>query len=68
MTNYLPSKSPLKANFERKAIGDGRLNKLFSDRTPKVTDTDIKTLVQKYPIGEKKEEISQKSENQNILA
>ena len=34
------------------------MNKMFSDRTPKLTDTDIRTLVQKYPHGEKKEKTS----------
>jgi hypothetical protein len=49
------NKSPLKSTIERKAIGNGRLNQMFSNRTPKVTDSDIRSLVSKYPLGEKRE-------------
>jgi len=49
------NKSPLKATIERKTIGNGRLNQMFSDRTPRVTDSDIRSLVSKYPLGEKRE-------------
>lgn len=67
MANYI-AKSPLKNHIERKAEGGGRMNKMFSDRTPKVTDSEIRSLVLKYPLGEKKEPpISQNENSENIL-
>lgn len=40
----------LKANLERKTLGQGRLNKLFTERTPKLADGDIRSLISKYPV------------------
>lgn len=54
MANYV-AKSPMKSTIERKADGGGRMNKMFSNRTPRVTDSEIRSLAQKYPKGEKKE-------------
>lgn len=45
MTNYNVPKSPLRTNIERIAEGGGRMNKQFSDRTPKVNDDEIRSLV-----------------------
>jgi hypothetical protein len=64
MANY---GKPLQTNIERKAMGDGRMNKMFSDRTPKLSDGDIKSLVSKYPLAEKKE-IQEEKVSDNILA
>jgi hypothetical protein len=46
------------------------MNKMYTERTPKVTDDEIKTLVNKYPHGEKKEkkEINESEITDNILA
>ena len=71
----------LKANLERKNQGGGRLNKLFTERTPKLGDADIRSLISKYPVedigtdkkGGKEEEEKLKEEEltrkkRNILA
>ena len=39
----------LKANLEKKALGEGRHNKTFTQATPKLKDSDIRQLISKYP-------------------
>ena len=40
----------MKSNLERKTLGEGRMNKQFTERTPKLGDQDIRSLISKYPV------------------
>ena len=42
----------MKANLEKKSLGDGRHNKRFTQATPRLGDSDIKELISKYPLEE----------------
>lgn len=42
----------LKANLEKKSLGEGRHNKRFTQATPRLGDSDIKQLISKYPLEE----------------
>ena len=63
----LSSRNPLKSNVERKEMGHGRLNKLFQSKTPCVKDYEIRSLVRKYPLGEKEDIEEKTSRADNIL-
>ena len=42
----------LKANLEKKELGQGRHNMSFTKATPRLTDSEIKQLISKYPLEE----------------
>lgn len=46
------SKDAKQAQESRRALGDGRANKMFAGPTPKLKDPDIRELISKYPVGD----------------
>ena len=46
------SKEAQPAQESRRALGDGRANKVFAGATPKLKDSDIRELISKYPLGD----------------
>jgi len=49
---YGSKEKPNQAQESRRALGDGRTNKVFAGATPKLRDPDIRGLISKYPVGE----------------
>eukprot|EP00356_Strombidium_inclinatum_P000764 CAMPEP_0170508562 /NCGR_PEP_ID=MMETSP0208-20121228/62745_1 /TAXON_ID=197538 /ORGANISM="Strombidium inclinatum, Strain S3" /LENGTH=191 /DNA_ID=CAMNT_0010791531 /DNA_START=267 /DNA_END=844 /DNA_ORIENTATION=- len=47
---FTQAKKGLRSTVERRDIGEGRINKMFTTRTPTLMDDDIQSLIKQYPV------------------